>query len=378
MIKKIEFENMYSFENRVTLNFTSTTNIYAFIGANSYGKTSALDIIENINHSLWDFPNYSQLRKIVNHNSDSPVIDISTIFIINNIEYTYNLAVDTDTETFIKQQLLYSNCGSYIINYQNGILTSDFFSEQQIETFNTFDIKHNGLLPYVNNFNSANKIEEIKSIIASAQNQDFLELDIETLQNDHSFYSYTLNLLKLMDNDIIDFKILNHHKKTTVQLQSVSGEREGRFINQIGPSLEVNIVHNNFQLPLQEESAGINTIFNICLEMFSYKGNDYFQPRLIDDFGCNLHDDFFKYLLSIYQHHVKRQLIFTSNKGIILNDKLLPKESIFIVDKAMNQASISCLSNFKWLRPDGRHNWLKIYNQGKFGGKPIINSIPIE
>lgn len=375
MIKKIEFENMYSFKERFTLDFTSPTNIYTFIGANSFGKSSILDIIENINHSLWDFPNYTQLRKIVNRNTDSPLINISTMFTINNIEYTYNLIVDTDSETFLLQQLLYTDCGSHIINYQNGILTSDYFSDNQIETFNTFDIKQNGLLPYVNNFCSSNKIGEVKTIIESAKNQDFLELDIETLRNDQAFYNYTLGLLKEIDNDITAFKILNHQKKTTVQLQSISGERKGRFINQIGPRLEVSIVHNNFELPLQEESAGINTIFNICLEMFSYKGNHYFQPRLIDDFGCNLHDDFFKHLLSIYQHHVKRQLIFTTNKGVILNQKLLPKESIFVVDKVKNESSICCLSEFKWLRPDARHNWFKIYNQGKFGGKPKIINI---
>ncbi len=372
MIKKIEFENMYSFRERFILDFTSPTNIYTFIGANSFGKSSILDIIENINHSLWDFPNYSQLRKVVNRNTNNPIIDISTMFTINNINYTYNLIVDTKSETFMLQQLLYTDCGSHIINYQNGILSSDYFSENQIETFNTFDIKHNGLLPYVNNFCSTNKIGEIKAIIKSAQNQDFLVLDIETLQNDQSFYNYTLNLLQELDSDITAFKILNHQKKTTVQLQAVSGERKGRFIDQIGPRLEVTIVHNNFELPLQEESAGINTIFNLCLEMFSYRGDDYFQPRLIDDFGCNLHDDFFKHLLTIYQQHAKRQLIFTTNKGVILSQKLLPKESIFIVDKASNESSISCLSEFKWLRPDARHNWFKIYTQGKLGGKPNI------
>ncbi len=372
MIKQITFQNIYSFEDEIVLEFNSNDKIYAIIGANSYGKSSILDIIENINHSLWDSPNYNQLRKIVNQNTDSPIISVSVNFTFNNLDYTYKISIDTQTEQFTTQQLTYTNTDQYLINYNDGTLVSSFFTSNQIETFKTFDIARNGLLPYIKHLTSTDKIDEIKQIIQLAQNQDFIELDIVSLRNNENFYNNTLRILQQVDSDIIGFEILNHHKRTKIQIQKVAGQQKERLINKCGPNLEINIKHSSFELPLYEESSGIKTMFNLCLEIFAENGNNYFQPRLIDDFGSSLHDDFIQYLLDVYRENINRQVIFTSNKGVILEKKLLPKEAIFVVDKQGKNSSVKNLSEIHGLRTDQRHNWEKMYNQGKFGGKPRL------
>lgn len=110
-------------------------------------------------------------------------------------------------------------------------------------------------------------------------------------------------------------------------------------------------------------------IFDLCTVLYAADVDEYFVPRLIDEMSTSLSSDTFFSILSEFVNQTNRQLVFTTNNQLILENKTLPKESIIFVEKTDNDSVVSKLSDYKFVRNDKRHNWRKLYDSKQLSCK---------
>ncbi|WOO88632.1 hypothetical protein R2F61_06785 [Mollicutes bacterium LVI A0078] len=363
MIHKISFSNIYSYNHPVEIKFNSTSNIYSIHGHACSGKTNLLHIIEIITHIFWDVPSYDNLHKIVNRDSNSNIITMAIDFTFDNVCYCFEGEIDLTQNCFSKQSFKAINSKRYIFKWDNNDdLYSDFFSEAQIATLRTFEYKKNGVFPYVDSLDDGNRIEELKALKDAGSKQDYL--DLKSLFSTSTSIERITEMMQIIDPSLKTISIFD----CELDYQKVQGSPTELSNPKINHSLDLNVSfsYDNYKCTFNQQSHGFRKCFKLCIELLASTKQLYFQPRLIDNLSSYIDDQLLKQILELYGHEYKRQLIFTSYKSTILESKLLPKESIIIVNKDEICSTIYKLSDYKGLRSSDRHNWKRMYEQGKF------------
>ncbi len=362
MIHKICFSNLYNYNQPVEIKFNSSSNIYSIHGHACSGKTNLLHILEIITHVFWDVPNYENLHRIVNLDSNSTIITMEIELTFNDIRYVFYGEIDLKFDCFIKQSFKTKDSKRYIFKWNNGILHSDFFSNAQIAAIQTFEYKKNGIFPYVDSLDDGNRIEELKALKAVGSKQDYL--DLKSLFSTSSEVKKITNMMRVIDPTLKSITIFN----CDLDYQKVQGSPTELSNPKINHSLDLNVSfdYDNYKCSFNQQSHGFRKYFKLCIELLATTKQTYFQPRFIDNLSSYIDDQLLKQILELYGLEYNRQLIFTSYKSTILDSKLLPKESIIIVNKNEIGSTIFKLSDYKGLRTSDRHNWKRMYEQGKF------------
>lgn len=371
MLKQVTFSNLYSYPNTHQISFKSRTNMYAVYGGIGSGKSNLLNLIESITHSIWDKPNYNQLRNNICKYSNSEIIDICFIFVWNKKEYEYSITFNPFSETIIFQQLKYSQINKILFKFDGTSISSDFMTTYQSKMLSTFDVKSYGVQYYINNLNDTGIINEIKQLISAAKVQDYVKLDIKQLKTDHHLRSQIVELLNMFGVHVRDIEVVSTKHEYLLKIQETAGEKNSAVTNK-HTSPKFKLIYDDYEINLESESIGTQKLFNLFIEILLVEHNPFFTPRIIDDIDSYLHPDIVFHVLSLYKKYCARQLIFSTKNPKILEEKLLPKESFFFLDKYPTHTSITSLASFKDLRSDQRHNWYKMYAEGKFGGYPQL------
>lgn len=377
MLKHVTFSNLYSYEDTYQINFDSEINMYAIYGELGSGKSNLLNLLESITHSIWDKPNYQQLRTNICKHSNSQIIDISFSFVWNQKDYLYSIALNPFTEKILFQELKYSRFNKILFRFTEDDITSDFMTTVQTEMLSTFDVQNYGVQYYIANLSDYGIITEIKQLIAAARIQDYLKIDINRLSTDDSIRNQIIKLFNILGINIIDIVVDSPQTDFIVKVQSTAGEKNSAiYIDET--TAEYRFIYESYEIKLIDESAGVKKLFELFLEIFLGEHDHFFTPRIIDDIGCHLHPNTVYQLLALYKKYCSRQLVIATDNQQILEEKLFPKESFFFLNKTINHISITSLASFKDLRSDHRHNWNKMYAEGKFGGCPQLKDIDLQ
>lgn len=361
MLKSIEFSNIYNFIEKQRIEFNSKSNAYVIIGNNASGKTNLLDIIDNVGHSLYRKPNYTYLRSVINQNSGSKIMSFTSQFILNDIDYKFEFTVDVWRECYISQSLVDEKANKVLFDYQNDILTSDVLSNDHIAALMAFNIKKNGILVYVGELDGGADTDQLRGVRKCAKYQDYIEFELNNPETIASIKNKMIELLNSLDIDVRDIHILSSEGKFKKIIQERIIDKKGLAGIKFNQQLEVHFEYDNYKQNIKDESRGTIKIFDLCTVLYAADGDAYFVPRLIDEMSTSLSSNSFFHILNEFVNQTNRQLVFTTNNQLVLENKTLPKESIIFVEKTNNGSVVSKLSDYKFVRNDKRHNWRKLY-----------------
>lgn len=360
-LKSIKFSNIYNFIEEQEIIFDSKCNTYVIIGNNATGKTNLLDIIENASHSMYRKPDFKNLQRIRNMNSDSSLINFASQFILKGIEYCYSYEIDIEKKCYTKQRLVDLTDSKLLFDYNNGVLTSDVLSPTHILGLSAFNIKANGVMVYVNELDEAEDTVLVQRVRKYAKLQDYIEFELDNFKNSN-IKENMIKTLNDLDIDVRDIKIRYPENMFKKKIQNRIVERRKNNSIKYNNDLEVILIYDNYEANIKNESKGTVKVFDLCLELYAANSDQFFVPRLIDEMSTSLSSEAFFFILNEFIERTNRQLVFTTNNQILLENKTLPKESVIFVEKTDNGSMISKLSDYKFVRNDKRHNWRKLYN----------------
>lgn len=174
--------------------------------------------------------------------------------------------------------------------------------------------------------------------------------------------SLVLKMIKELDLDIEDYRVVEDNKKTEIYT-----------LHKIGES--------NIELKLNEESSGTRKIFGVIPYIAdSLLGG---KTLIIDELDAKMHPQLLKYIISLYRdtkvNKNGAQLIYTSHDLSTMNSELFRRDEIWFVAKGNAQDSkIYSLVEFK--TPDGKSvrkdaRFDKQYLEGKYGADPYLRRI---
>ncbi len=365
MLKEVTFSNLYTFVDTQTIQFNSDSMLYSIYGPNCSGKSKLLSVIGSFMHSLWNKPNYNHLHNIINKTTGSQVIPFAFTFTFNQSEYTFTGKIDLAIDKYKYQKLQNNSTNQCLFEYHQENLISDVLLPKQIESLLNFNISKNGICYYIHNLEYTKEVEELQSIRNRASKQDYITIIPEELNNNKSLISHALQILRKYDPNLIDIKFISSLDHLDYKVQGTPVELSDPYFNHTY-DLELVFEYENYSLGLFDQPSGIQNIFELSVELFITKDDNYFLPRIVDDISSSLDNQLFNDFLDLYLKYANRQIIFATHNDLILRDKILPKESIIFTNKVHNVSTVKKLSEFKRIRIDNRHNWQNMYHNGKF------------
>lgn len=362
MLKSIKFRNIYNFIEEQNIAFNSSSSAYVIYGNNAVGKTYLLDIIENVSQALYRKPDYENLKKVINYRNQNETIMFGATFEFAKVEYEFYYELDVMKQQYLRQKLTDKTNSRLLFDYQCGVIKSDLLTTEHIGALRLFNIMQNGVLFYIPELDDDAVTTQIKNVVCTAKTQDYIEISIGDLQTDSKVLEKIIGVFNHLDIEIKDINIYSGEDKYKKQIQQRIIDRKNQANIDKYQGIEANFDYGNYVESINVQSPGTLKIFDLCLELFGASDESYFVPRLIDEMGASLADDSFSFILNEFLKKANRQLIFTTNNQLILERKLLPKESIILIEKTENGSCISKLSDYKFVRNDNRHNWKKLYN----------------
>lgn len=130
---------------------------------------------------------------------------------------------------------------------------------------------------------------------------------------------------------------------------------------------------------ISDESAGTQRLIDLLPAFHELLSNESGKVFIIDELDRSLHTLLTRNLLESYlasrRGESRGQLIFTTHDGLLLDQALFRRDEFWFIDKDESGASsLAALSDFKDVRYD--KDIRKSYLLGRFGGIPIIRSLP--
>lgn len=284
MILEVTIENILSFKDKVTFDFT---NVTAIIGNNNSGKTNLLKILNLV--SLMIKNNTNNLNSFM-YNNDISSFEIT--FITNDKKYTYGF-------TFTKNNII----KEYLYCYEDKVKTIIYrrdnnyydFQEESLKAISNRVLNNRLFLSY------SKDLEKLKDIYhfltynigVCFDINNLIELSFKIYIKDinNKLKPYILDFFKKIDINIIDYKV------TSIKL----GENIG-----YSTKFKHTLSNKNYIIDYGDEALSIRYIF--ALIPFVLRSIEENKVLIIDDLDSILDN---KIIIEIIDMFNKGQLIFT-------------------------------------------------------------------
>jgi len=390
MIRKIKFNNFYSFKKEQILDFTThkktsysyynskfndqVSKVISFVGPNASGKTNVMRLISFIGHFI-----------VVSRKDDSrPELNIAYKSFFNN---------DKKSSFFIEFEL------------EDKLFNYEFSIEKNKITKEDLSFKDSKKYSRVVQIVSRNEygIQYVNEDLFKGFNKSFLE-NIRSDICSISFFksNYNLELINLIYNYFLNLKTnidergnINNkrHQLTSLRLYLDNPEIKDEM-NRVIKNFDIGIsgfdirekreeekffigasgIHKTDEkeigLSIDYESRGTQSLFFTLARMiYAIKNN---TCVVIDEFEYGLHPEALSKLISYFLDESaenKSQLFFSSHSLGFMNS--LDADQIYLVEKDKNcQSVLYSLKDVEGIRSD--ENFLAKYMSGAYGAFPKI------
>ncbi len=193
--------------------------------------------------------------------------------------------------------------------------------------------------------------------------------------NDVKFKNKLIKILKIADIGIVDFNEIKEDNIFSDKEKELYGKRiKLKTIHDQynGKELLLDKIEFDFK---NEESQGTQKFFSILGPILQAIENS--QVLIIDELDARLHPMLVTTIIKIFNSKLNTsnaQLICTVHNTILLNNNILRRDQIYIVDKSKaGSSSLYSLSDIENYRKDAIFS--KDYLLGKLGGLPYIGNI---
>lgn len=202
------------------------------------------------------------------------------------------------------------------------------------------------------------------------------EYSAKLLQGNAQIKKVFIDVLNRLGTNIKDVKVKFETKKLT------HGDLPGEMpeiLKEMISSQETNVVeakmvYKEFEINLQEESAGIQKLFEIICPILDIlmKG----RILICDEIETGLHESVVKHILEIFQENKKdefAQIIFSTHDTSLLSSVPFRRDQIWFTElDEQRSTDLFSLAEIKNVRKE--ENLAKGYINGKYGAIPMLNS----
>lgn len=375
MIKKISFENILTFDKKQFIEFNLKEQLNVIYGKNSAGKSNFLSVLNILQESITS--GVKDIDRLVCKFTDSTIIFIEVLIYIGEEEYNYGFKFCAKESKYINEILKIND--KFVFENNTGVISSELLSQEQVSILNKYDFKRNGVMKYLTELNSDDKvIKKTKNMKNYFQLEANSAEDFKYLANNEKLLQDVILEMKKIDVDIDDI-IIRDNTNAMNEVREKMKENESfteDFIDLLMSKNKYKIyfLHAGIDIPLEMESRGTQKYFKLLVGSFvgNHKYGEYIH--IFDEIEMHFHDELLKRFFIFFNNKIKGQLICTTHNQVILEEKLLSKENILFVDKKHNSSEIYRLSSFEDIRTDKRHNWKNLYNADRFGAFPNIKN----
>lgn len=385
MIKKIKFDNFYSFKEEQILDFTVSkkkssdyyqsydgkqiSKIAGFIGSNASGKTNIMKLLGYFKYII----TVSQRNSDINDTafksyafSKAEDSNFSIEFETENNIFLYKLTINPDK--IIKEELKTKSLikKSKLINVFSRNLDSIKINKKLIKGVTLKNIKSVrgdvSLISFINaNYNESviNEVYEYFNHHHTVNINETGSMHSADAQLDPTSFLYFKypKIQKQMEDFIKDFNI---------------GINKFNIKHLPDNKIEINSSHmvqnKEYELPITYESHGTKTLFVELPYILSFIDTGY--VLIIDEIESGLHpeavDKIIQYISDSLKN-TKKQFIFSSNSLNFL--KKFDAQQIFLIEKIDNKSEVFRLDELN-IRPD--ENFFSKYTTGAYGAFPNI------
>ncbi|MBQ8999968.1 MAG: ATP-binding protein [Clostridium sp.] len=377
-------------ESLLVNNTTRALPLSTIYGANGSGKTNVIKAISYLNYLVSNSNKIEPGDKILTfpHKlSENKDTSISIQFICNGVRYAYGFILN---EEKIVQEYLYHFKNNRQANIFERSNNSYNFGKSYKSSLNEIESKYGKInklfLPIAAVWSNFNDITEVFDYLKN-------NIVINTSFNNQSWLNYTLQSIKQNDSnktafitflnsfginlDDLEISIVEEEIKYDDLPQELP--EEAKIFLSTGKSVkkDVKLIYNNIQLDLNEESRGIQKLFEIGGPILDVLSNGY--TLIYDELETSLHPLIVENIIKLFMdpncNKNNAQLIFTTHDTNLLNLSLIRKDQIYFVEKnsSLSSSTLYSLSDLKNIRKD--ENIESGYIKGKYGAIPfLINS----
>lgn len=379
--KSINLNNSIAVRTYDQFNNLEVLKSKAIFGANGSGKSNLIQAFS----SFWQIirHNLSSSHQEINISNDLPILTdkircykldqklinkptyFQIIILADDIQYRYGFEADFQkiySEWLFKKKK--SERKIFIREDQKIIYAKpeikDLLRNNKLYKPNTLVLS---VLDAFNNKDASKVAQGILSNISIHTGQrkwrDFWKNEsIIRFTNDDKFKVFTKNLLKSIDDTIIDFDIINSNNQNRCLVKRKSNSKKVA----------------SFDLEY-EEAEGTNKLFSVAYVL--YDALKFGRTFIIDEFDSFLHPKLTRKIISLFHSelaHLRAQILFISHDSNLLDHGFLKRDQITFVEKLKSgESEIYDLSDIKGVRPNDLFE--KNYLSGKYGGLPHLGNL---
>lgn len=358
----------------------------ALYGANGSGKSNVINaidfmralVVNSINHqpgaSVFQAP-----HKLADAEMPSSY-DIQ--FVKNDVRYAYGFSVKNH---FIDEEYLYY----FPQKKQVKIFERKGLEIKPGDRYKTaFELSLNVLkdsrlfLSCAANYTNLKEIEDAflffkeDIVVYNPMMNNWSEYSARLLQGNSQIKRIYIDILNALGTEVKDVKVKFETKKLTHAdlpgempefLKDMISSKESNFV-------EAKMVYNNFEINMNEESAGIQKLFEIICPILDIlmKG----KVLICDEIETGLHEAVVKRILEIFQENKKdefAQIIFSTHDTSLLSSVPFRRDQIWFTELDDERSTdLFSLAEIRNVRKD--ENLTKGYISGKYGAIPMLNS----
>ena len=412
MILSIRVNNFLVYSNEIELSLKADMRIQKFknnvysnngfnilksvclYGPNNSGKTCVVRAINSIQNVLLGRPAEVAFNLFGKDKTCS--FGVSFVDSNSNKVYSYDFKFDSQIENGFRKGFKYE-CLKELISKDGKITEHTIFIRDVDNGVYHFEdnkelnkllpsVSNNSILIYTINSNKFPQVEKYKKILIEFAskidvvdtNNIPLEKTINALKNNEKIKEKTIELIKLADVDIEDYKYVSNVTWDIVNPygEGVPSLRENVLINSIAYDdlFKLVSVHKGKEATsIMIDSTGTKKI--VALASFIVDALMNGKTLVIDELDSSLHFKLTRAIVSLFNSELNKnaQLIFTAHDATLLDcKKLFRKDQIWFTAKDEDGEYLYSLSDFtakdSQIRSDS--NLFEKYNEGVFGAIP--------
>lgn len=396
MIKYFSVKNFASFKDEVSFEADigsktqlETNKALVCYGANASGKTNFLKAITFLfwfmQKSFFQLNPKEEIPFDPFMLSNNETTKFYVEFIINDNLYKYTLEITKEKVIYEKLEKNRFKKPIYERKEQKIIVSRDI-SKDRIEK----DLPENvSIISFLSRFESQKFAKEIESykIVSNVSYSGLIDnkikteikaKDIATILQKTEFKNEAIELLKIADTEIVDFKTVELDDKLKNEIidklskdKNISDNDKEKIKNALltDKFKELLFKHKSekksFDLPIEKESSGTQKLFIKSKDILSILKNGGIY--IVDEIEANLHFKIVEYIISKFKISSNAQLICSSQCPTII-DSCFDAKTLWFVEKQEGVSELYCANDFEDLKKG--FSLRKLYEIGRFGAVP--------
>lgn len=417
MILSVRVNNFLVYSNEVELSAKADMHIKKFsdnvyrskhfnilksiciYGANNSGKTCLIRAINSIKNVLLGI--VAEVPPNIFSNDATCSLGIS--FVEGERSFSYDFKYDSVIENGYKRGFIYECMKELFVDKYGNYSEKELFIRDVLNNEYRFVenedlsrilgfVSNDNILIYTVNTSKYPVVEKYKKVLRDfAENIDILNMNnipiektISALKNNEKIKEKTVELIKLADLDIDDYRYVNNDHTNAVSNES-DGPRPQEEILKNAISVEdmfklVSIHKGKAVQSLSFDSTGTKKIVAVA----SYVVDALFSGKtlIIDELDSSLHFKLTRAIVSLFNNKLNdgAQLIFTAHDVTLLDcKKLFRKDQIWFASKGFNSEYLYSLDDFTAQEDKIRSetDLFEKYNSGVLGAVPEPDLISI-